>query len=192
MADENDGDKKQSGFAKVISIFGGAVTDSNTPHTVVQSAKNQLEKAKSVRLSGVAKKQSDCPDCSARHKSVCVKRIEKCKCVACAEGLDCSLEELIACFDEERYMYDEEALRIICAVTVANFLPDAVPVWLIFVGASGGGKTDILEIFRGHDKTQFESKMTGQTLFSGKQGVGHKIWQFNDPVSYTHLRAHET
>ena len=184
MADESNGDKNKSGLGKVISIFTGAVTDSNTPHTVGQDAKNQLEKRRSEPLAGVAKKLSDCPDCGNRHKNVCLRKLEPCNCTACAEGLECSLEELVASFDQERYMYDEESLRIVRAVTVANFFPDSPPVWLRFGGASGGGKTDILEIFRGHDRTQFESKMTGQTLFSGKQGVAHKIWQFNDKCIY--------
>ena len=176
MSKEID-DKKPSGLrGKVVSIFG-AVTDSATPQAVGQEF---IEKARSVPLIGVAKKLTDCPDCGARHQSVCLKKIERCKCVSCAEGLEGSLEELITTFDEERYMYDEEALKITCAVTIANFFQDTTPVWLILIGASGSGKTDFLEIFRGHDKTQFESKMTGQTLFSGKKGVPHKIWQFND------------
>ena len=177
MTDKNSEDKKSSGLGgKIISIFGG-VTDSNTPQTVGQS---EIEKARSVPLIGVAKNLSDCPDCGSRHKSVCLRKIEKCKCVACVDGLEGSLEALIATFDEERYMYDEEGLEIVCAATIANFLPESVSVWLVLIGASGSGKTDFLEIFRGHDKTQFESKMTGQTLFSGKKGVAHKIWQFND------------
>ena len=124
----------------------------------------------------------ECPHCTVHHKGVCVVKNNPCACDSCKNGKKMSLAELVEEFEKYRYLYDREALEIACASMIANFIGDAYPVWLLLIGRSSGGKTQFLELFRNHDKTQFESKMTGKTMFSGLEGAKDKIFEFNDKI----------
>jgi len=124
----------------------------------------------------------ECPHCTVHHKGVCVVKNNPCACDSCKNGKKMSLAELIEEFEAYRYLYDREALEVACASMIANFIGDTYPVWLLLIGRSSGGKTQFLELFRNHDKTQFESKMTGKTMFSGLEGAKDKIFEFNDKI----------
>ena len=64
------------------------------------------------------------------------------------------------------YIHDEEALDIVLATAAANFV-DGDPVWLLLVGPSGGGKTELLNTFIGSNHCCSISKFTKNTLLSG-------------------------
>ena len=64
------------------------------------------------------------------------------------------------------YIQDEEALAIVLATAVANFI-EGDPVWLLLVGPSGGGKTELLNMFQDSKHALTISKFTKNTLLSG-------------------------
>ena len=55
-------------------------------------------------------------------------------------------QELIKEYELHHFNGDPEALEILLAAVVANFM-DGAPVWLLFIGASGAGKSSIIEMF---------------------------------------------
>jgi hypothetical protein len=64
------------------------------------------------------------------------------------------------------YIQDEEALDIVLATAAANFI-EGDPVWLLLVGPSGGGKTELLNMFQDSKHALTISKFTKNTLLSG-------------------------
>ena len=74
------------------------------------------------------------------------------------------------------YIHDEEALDIVLATATANFIMGD-PVWLLLVGPSGGGKTELLNMFIGSNHCQSISKFTKNTLLSGYTNLapGHDL-----------------
>jgi hypothetical protein len=72
----------------------------------------------------------------------------------------------------QRHLYipDPEALDIVLATAVANFI-DGDPVWLLLVGPSGGGKTELLNMFLDSGNCFGISKITKNTLLSGYTNV---------------------
>lgn len=61
------------------------------------------------------------------------------------------------------------ALRIILAAYIANQL-DGFPVWLLIIGASSGGKTELLHLLYEQEGVIFISSLTAQTFASGYKG----------------------
>ena len=68
------------------------------------------------------------------------------------------------------YLNDREGLVIIAATAVAIFLP-GTPLWLIVIGPSGGGKTELLCMFIESEDGFVISKMTRNTLMSGLKDI---------------------
>ena len=68
---------------------------------------------------------------------------------------------------------DLEAIRVVAAATLAHFLwPESSPVWLMVVGASGTGKTEIMmSVVEGFPKFYALSNLTENTLLSGWRGT---------------------
>ncbi len=87
---------------------------------------------------------------------------------------------------------DPGVLKMIAAVYVANCLDGRDPVWVMFVGPSGGGKTEMLGMLLDLPKTYPVSLLTPNTFLSGFPGskdssllpkVNGKIMQFKDWTS---------
>lgn len=64
-------------------------------------------------------------------------------------------------------MVDEGVIKLICATVIANRL-HTVPVWLIVVGPSGGGKTEFINIVKNCFQVHSQSTLTPQTFLSGQ------------------------
>ena len=68
------------------------------------------------------------------------------------------------------HVSDPEAVEIILATAVATYLKGD-PLWVLLVGPSGGGKTEILNMFTDAEDVMVLSKMTSHTLMSGLSTV---------------------
>jgi hypothetical protein len=87
---------------------------------------------------------------------------------------------------------DPGILKILPAVYVANFLEGRDPVWVMFVGPSGGGKTELLGMLNDMPKIYPISLLTPNTFLSGFPGrndssllpkVNDRIMSFKDWTS---------
>ncbi len=72
---------------KLVELFSGGKKD-NTPLTVAQNGSNAPQ-------SGGVSDIEECNECKMRHKSVCRKQVEPCKCDSCRGNEKASLDELI-------------------------------------------------------------------------------------------------
>lgn len=96
-----------------------------------------------------------------------------CKSCFCEEGeLEPFLtkDELIDAFGKHYLIVDREAIEIILATVVGNLI-GGDPLWMLLVGASSSGKTELLNMFIDHANTLFISKITKNTLMSGFTGI---------------------
>lgn len=75
--------------------------------------------------------------------------------------------------DANYHQPDLEAIRVVTSATLAHFLwPESSPVWLMVVGASGTGKTEIMmSVVEGFPKFYALSNLTENTLLSGWRGT---------------------
>ena len=95
-------------------------------------------------------------------------------------GKQSSNGEYIDRFREKLDQYllpvDPMAIDIVLSTAIANYLPGD-PVWLLLIGPSGGGKTELLNLFKDSDDTISISRLTENTLLSGSLDVpsGHDL-----------------
>lgn len=68
------------------------------------------------------------------------------------------------------YIADPQALDIILATGAAIFLPGD-PLWTLVIGPSGGGKTEMINMFSESEDTEVISKLTPNTLMSGLKDI---------------------
>tara|TARA_Y100000588_G_C14186770_1_gene896200 strand:- start:381 stop:1529 length:1149 start_codon:yes stop_codon:yes gene_type:complete len=78
-------------------------------------------------------------------------------------------QELIKEYELHHFNGDPEALEILLAAVVANFM-DGAPVWLLFIGASGAGKSSIIEMFDAHETTLSLDDLSDKAMQSGLEG----------------------
>ena len=82
-----------------------------------------------------------------------------CKSCFCEEGeLETFLtkDELIDAFGKHYLIVDREAIEIILATVVGNLI-GGDPLWILLVGASSSGKTELLNMFIDHANKLFIS-----------------------------------
>jgi len=82
-------------------------------------------------------------------------------------------KELIEGYEEHIELNDREALEIVLATYVANYMA-GVPLWLMLIGASGGSKSTGIEMFYEHESSHPMGGLTGKTGFSGYTGKTKK------------------
>jgi hypothetical protein len=93
-------------------------------------------------------------------------------------------DDLIAIYEERLHLADREALEIVMATAAAIYL-EGDPLWLLVVGPSGGGKTEMLSMFVDHEDTLMASSITKNTLMSGFAAIKEGedlIYQLNDKL----------
>lgn len=66
--------------------------------------------------------------------------------------------------------FDHQAVEVLLATVVANWLPGPVPVWLEMIAPASVGKTTILEPLEGIKAGWLCSDLTSRTLLSGSRG----------------------
>jgi hypothetical protein len=76
------------------------------------------------------------------------------------------LEEVVATFRRWLHLPDPGALYVALATVVANRLPGD-PVWLLLVGASSSGKTEVLVSLAGLEEVEPAATLTEAALLSG-------------------------
>jgi hypothetical protein len=86
-------------------------------------------------------------------------------------GNSCGLDEVLAAFDELLLLPDHGAVEIALAGVVANYATGD-PVWPLFVGAPGTGKTEIVNSITTAPGVWALSSLTPQTLLSGFERKG--------------------
>jgi hypothetical protein len=79
---------------------------------------------------------------------------------------EASLDEVVATFRRWLYLPDAGALYVTLATVAANRLP-ADPVWLLLVGPSSVGKTELLVSLTGLDEIVSAAALTEASLLSG-------------------------
>jgi hypothetical protein len=77
-----------------------------------------------------------------------------------------ALDEVVAAFRTWLHLPDPGALYVALATVVANRLPGD-PVWLLLVGASSSGKTEVLVSLAGLDEIESAATLTEASLLSG-------------------------
>lgn len=82
------------------------------------------------------------------------------------------LEQLLSAFKKWLELEETEYIEIILATLLSNQF-EGDPVWLFVIGASGASKTEILRSFKNIDSVYTTSKLTAQTLISGKVVKGY-------------------
>lgn len=78
-------------------------------------------------------------------------------------------DELIREYEKHHFNGDPEAMEILLSAMVANFM-DGASVWLLFIGASGAGKSSIIEMFDGHEFTLSLDDLSDKAMLSGLEG----------------------
>jgi hypothetical protein len=63
----------------------------------------------------------------------------------------------------------ETALRVLLSAYIGNQI-EGFPIWLLIIGASSGGKTELLNLLYGQSGVMFISSLTAQTFASGYKG----------------------
>lgn len=81
-----------------------------------------------------------------------------------------TLEELTKIVDKYLLLADKNIIKFLCAVAVANKIQALTPTWVFLVGASSGGKSTLLEPFRGLE-SKFISDLSAKTLFSSMKST---------------------
>ena len=68
------------------------------------------------------------------------------------------------------------AIDIVLSTAISIYLWGD-PIWLLLIGPSGGGKTELLNLFKDSDDTISISRLTENTLLSGSLDVpsGHDL-----------------
>jgi len=71
---------------------------------------------------------------------------------------------------------DPMAIDIVLSTAISIYLRGD-PIWLLLIGPSGGGKTELLNLFKDSDDTLLISRLTENTLLSGSLDVpsGHDL-----------------
>lgn len=89
-----------------------------------------------------------------------------------AEAHSIALQELLGIF--LKWLELEEIIHIeVCLATILTTLIPGDPVWIFIVGPPGASKTEVLRSFRElKGNVFFTSKLTAQSLVSGKQEKG--------------------
>jgi len=75
-------------------------------------------------------------------------------------------EDLYTAFASELKLDSEDAIAVVMATILANRLPGD-PLWVLFVGKSGAGKTELLTTLDGYAECLFTAEFTPHTLVSG-------------------------
>ena len=75
-------------------------------------------------------------------------------------------EQMKARIGKWLHITDPEALEIVMATAISIYLPGD-PLWTLLVGPSGGGKTEMLNMFTESEDVFVVSKLTPKTLLSG-------------------------
>lgn len=78
------------------------------------------------------------------------------------------IEDITNLYQEVFYMPDITPLRMVIATVISVYM-EGSPVWLMVSGASGTGKTEVLNIVDGVEKCFHISVMTENTLLSGSR-----------------------
>ena len=84
-------------------------------------------------------------------------------------GGNLNKEELIKEYEKHYFNGDPEALEILLAAVIANYMEGA-PVWLLFIGASGAGKSSVVEMFDEHESTLSLDDLSDKAMQSGLEG----------------------
>lgn len=112
-----------------------------------------------------------------------------------------TISELKAIYKKWLYLEQDDIIDVIFATCICNLVDGTAPVNLHVVGASGGGKTALVDSLSGFPKTRSFSKMTPQTFLSGWKGskgepsvlkqmeaAGQKIMLFKEFTSVLNMR----
>lgn len=84
-------------------------------------------------------------------------------------GGNLNKEELIKEYEKHHFNGDPEGLEILLAAVIANYMEGA-PVWLLFIGASGAGKSSVVEMFDEHESTLSLDDLSDKAMQSGLEG----------------------
>lgn len=83
-----------------------------------------------------------------------------------------TIEELIEKYQKIYYLEDTSIIPLVCATVLSNRMPGD-PIWLMIVGGSSSGKTEIINCITGIPKIVNElSTLTPNTLLSGASVKG--------------------
>ena len=78
-----------------------------------------------------------------------------------------SLDDVLATFTKWLYLEDVIPVLVVLAAAAANLYLPGEPVWLLLVGASGGGKTEIVRALSTLPQVQQAATVTEAALLSG-------------------------
>jgi hypothetical protein len=87
--------------------------------------------------------------------------------VAAYTGTQRTLDDVVATFRRHLYMPDSSPLVITLAAIVANQMRDGDPVWVVIIGGSSRGKTEILLALDGIPGVRITGTVTVASLLSG-------------------------
>ena len=82
-----------------------------------------------------------------------------------------SIEELIKKYSDIYYLEDTNIIPLVCAAILSNRMPGD-PIWLMVVGGSSSGKSEILNCIMGLPFVFQVSQLTPNTLLSGASVKG--------------------
>lgn len=82
-----------------------------------------------------------------------------------------SMKELEKQIARMLLLADKDIVRIICAITISQILRFD-PIWLMLISNSGGGKTELLNMFSKVPYIHFIDTITVNTFLSGMKSVG--------------------
>lgn len=74
-------------------------------------------------------------------------------------------------FSKHLKLDSEDTLAVVMSTILAHRLPGD-PLWLLLVGKSGAGKTEMLSTLEGYDSCVFTAEFTPHTLISGMPTIG--------------------
>jgi len=77
-----------------------------------------------------------------------------------------SLPELIRQYQEVYYLEDPSVISLLCSVVLSNRMAGD-PVWLVLIGGSSSGKSELINLFNSLDFVQEIAMITPNTLLSG-------------------------
>lgn len=95
---------------------------------------------------------------------------------------------------------DFDALRIALCATVTHYYPQEKPLWLLIIGNSGSGKTElVIQALKDLPETHVISKLTPSCFLSAREKGGRKnsllfrhgdsqIWLFKDFTTFVSMR----
>jgi len=78
-----------------------------------------------------------------------------------------SLEDVIEVFQQHLYLEDTTALKVVLGAVAANHMEEFDPVWVLIVGSSGGGKTELLQPLDALPDVHITASLTEAGLLSG-------------------------